>query len=289
MSLKSRHGIGGQDKEQSRAHDPQSQDLEVHRRQVMGCFLEDGPELMGFEIHAHEQGDLLGDDQQTDGRQHALDGGRREDGAQAGHLQPGEDQLHQAGEANGDQHERVTRLEHFVLAGVLAQVNAPQPDHAGEQRRRQAGGRAADRHVRPTQEREHEAGDDRGDDPAYRRCAGGYGDPHRKRQRDHRHHEPRTEIIRPMLQTHQTVLGLLHCYCRINVHEDRPFGLRRFFRREMRNGLYDRKASHRTAQVVSRSRAPPKWRRGDRADGARGLTRACAMGGARSGRRRIAG
>ena len=108
-------GDGGQDKEESQAHDPQSQDLEVHRREVMGCFLEDGPELMGFELHAHEQGDLLDDDQQTDGRQHALDGGRREDGAEAGHLQPGQDHLHQAGEANGHQHERISRLEHLVL------------------------------------------------------------------------------------------------------------------------------------------------------------------------------
>ena len=125
MSLKQPPRDGGQDKEESRARDPQSQDLEVHRREVLGGFLEDGPELMGFELHAHEQGYLLGDDQQTDGRQHALDGGRREDGAEAGHLQPGENQLHQAGEANGHQHERVTRLQHFGLAGSAPRSTLP--------------------------------------------------------------------------------------------------------------------------------------------------------------------
>ena len=84
----------GQDKQDRQADHPQAQDLDVHRREVMGGFAEDGPELMGLELHAHEQRDLLGDDQQADRRQHALDGGGREHGAEAGHLQLGQDHLH---------------------------------------------------------------------------------------------------------------------------------------------------------------------------------------------------
>ena len=174
----------------------------------------DAPELVRCELVADEQGQLLGDDQQADRREHPLDHRGGEDRGEAGQLEPGQDDLHQARQADGHQQQRVADRA----------VAPAEQQHRGEQRGRQPGGRAADRHVGAAQERQDQPGDDRRDQPADRRCARRHGDPQREGQRDQRDHQPRDQVVSPVLQPGQPVPGLLKSR-RVDFHRRCPFGL----------------------------------------------------------------
>ena len=84
--------------------------------------------------------------------------------------------------------------------------------HAGQQRRRQAGGRPADRDIGATEEGEDKSGDDRRDQTADRRRTGGNRNPERERDPHHGDLQPRHQVVPPMLQPRHPVLGFLDCW-----------------------------------------------------------------------------
>jgi len=103
---------------------------------------------------------------------------------------------------NGNQHERIAHR----------QISITQCDHAGHQRRCQAGGRAADRDVGSTEEGEDKSGDDRRNQTADRRRAGGHRNPERERDPHHGDLQPCHQVVTPMLQPSHPVLGFLDCW-----------------------------------------------------------------------------
>ena len=98
----------------------------------MGHFAQHRPEFVGLELHSHEEWNLLDDDHQADRRQHALDGGGREDGAQARDLQPGKDHLEHTRDGDGDQDQRVAHGKQLGCRAASPEAGVSQGDHAGE-------------------------------------------------------------------------------------------------------------------------------------------------------------
>src|SRR5262245_21553521 len=108
--------------------------------------------------------DLFHDDQHADRYQHAFDNRDRKKQRESPGIEDTEDHLYDPDESNGHQQERVARL----------QISMTQWERTGQQRRRQTGGRPADRDIGATKEGEDKSSDDRRNQTADRRRTGGH-------------------------------------------------------------------------------------------------------------------
>ncbi|KAJ3063382.1 hypothetical protein HK102_008496 [Quaeritorhiza haematococci] len=251
--LPERPGAPRAEREQERqAHHAQPEDTGLHvpeGRRRLGQVFE---ELMRVVVGAEEVRQLLGDDHQADRGQHPLHHRRREDRAEAGRLEGAEHELDDADDRDDDQQQ-----------GIAGRQVAPaQGQHRGEQHWRQPGGRPADGHVRPAQQRQQQPGDDRREQARDRRGARRHRDPQRQRQRDQRDQQARRHVVPPVLQPRQAVGRLL---LRLRRGVPRPLAFRRLeplgpaHRRPLRRLARMGRLRVVFAAGAARKRPPAEW------------------------------
>ncbi len=154
----------------------------------------DGREyLAAFRLDAQHHVNLLGHDDDADGRQHPVHHRGWKIGIQPARFQQSHENLQEAGHENGRQGVAITG--HGVAC--------PQRLHGGEDHHDQPCRRAVDRHIRPADPGHNHPADERRDDPAHRRESGGHGNTQTQGQGNQKNQEAGGQVRSPVFQQSQ--------------------------------------------------------------------------------------